>query len=103
MNLSAIVIARNEEAAIGACLDSLAWCHEIIVVDSGSEDLTRELDAARGARVIDHDWEGYGRQKNFAVRQAANDWVIGIDSDEVVGPRLRTSIKKALTDHASRA
>jgi glycosyltransferase involved in cell wall biosynthesis len=47
MNLSAIVIARNEEAAIGACLDSLAWCHEIIVVDSGSEDLTRELASAR--------------------------------------------------------
>ncbi len=103
MNLSAIVIARNEEAAIGACLDSLAWCHEIIVVDSGSEDLTRELAAARGARVIDHDWEGYGRQKNFAVRQAANDWVLCIDADEVVGPTLRASIEKALTDPAFRA
>ena len=103
MNLSAIVIARNEEAAIAACLDSLAWCQEIIVVDSGSEDRTRELAAARGARVIDHDWEGYGRQKNFAVRQAANDWVLCIDADEVVGPALRASIEKTLADPAFRA
>ena len=96
MNLSAIVIVRNEESAIGACLDSLAWCQEIIVVDSGSADRTREIAAARGARVIDHEWEGYGRQKDFAVRQAANDWVLCIDADEIVGPDLRTSIEKTL-------
>ena len=103
MNLSAVVIARNEEAAIGACLDSLTWCQEIIVVDSGSEDRTRELAVARGARVIDHEWEGYGRQKNFSVRQAANDWVLCIDADEVVSPALRASIEKALAGPAFRA
>jgi len=103
MNLSAVVIARNEEAAIAACLDSLAWCQEIIVVDSGSEDRTRDLAAARGARVIEHDWEGYGRQKNFAVRQAANDWVLCVDADEVVSPALRASIEKAVADPVCRA
>jgi glycosyltransferase involved in cell wall biosynthesis len=103
VKLSAVVIARNEEAAIGACLDSLAWCQEIIVVDSGSEDRTRELATERGAKVIDHDWEGYGRQKNFAVRQAANDWVLCIDADEVISPALRASIEKTLADPAYRA
>jgi glycosyltransferase involved in cell wall biosynthesis len=103
MNLSAVVIARNEEAAVGACLDSLAWCQEIIVVDSGSVDRTREIAAARGARVIDHAWEGYGRQKDFAVRQAANDWVLCIDADETVSPALRASIERTLAAPARRA
>ena len=103
MNLSAVVIARNEESAIGACLDSLAWCQEIVVVDSGSTDRTREIAAEKGARVIDHEWEGYGRQKNFAVRQATNDWVLCIDADEIVGPLLRASIEKALIAPAHRA
>ncbi len=96
MNLSAVVIAKNEEAAIGACLDAVAWCQEIVVVDSGSSDRTREIAAARGARVIEHDWEGYGRQKNFAVQQAAYDWVLCIDADEIVTPALRTGIEQAL-------
>jgi glycosyltransferase involved in cell wall biosynthesis len=103
MNLSAIVIAKNEEAAIGACLDALAWCQEIVLVDSGSEDRTREIAAKRGARVIEHEWEGYGRQKNFAVSQAANDWVLCIDADEIVGPELRASIQATLTRPALRA
>ena len=103
MNLSAIVIARNEEAAIGACLDSLAWCQEIVVVDSGSKDRTPEIARARGAKVIDHEWEGYGRQKSFAVGQATHDWVICIDADEIVGPALRASIEGALADPAFRA
>ena len=63
MSLSAIVIARNEEDAIGACLDALSWCQEVILVDSGSEDRTCEIAAKRGARVIEHEWEGYGRRR----------------------------------------
>lgn len=96
MNLSAVIIARNEESAIGACLDSLAWCQEIVMVDSGSTDRTREIAVERGARVIDHEWEGYGRQKNYAVRQATNEWVLCVDADEIVGAELRASIEKTL-------
>jgi glycosyltransferase involved in cell wall biosynthesis len=103
MSLSAVVIAMNEESAIGACLDSLAWCQEIVVVDSGSTDRTREIAMARGARLIEHEWEGYGRQKNFAVRQATNDWVLCVDADEIVGAKLRASIEKALAAPAFRA
>jgi glycosyltransferase involved in cell wall biosynthesis len=103
MSLSAVVIARNEEAAIGPCLDSLAWCQEIVVVDSGSTDQTREIAIARGARVVAHEWEGYGRQKNYAVRQSTNDWVLCVDADEIVGPELRMSIEQALAAPAFRA
>ena len=103
MNVSAVVIAKNEESAIGACLDSVAWCNEIVVVDSGSDDRTREIAAARGARVIEHAWEGYGKQKNFAVRQAANDWVLCVDADEVVSPELRRGIEQALGNARLRA
>jgi hypothetical protein len=103
MSLSAVVITRNEECAIGACLDSLAWCQEIVVVDSGSTDRTREIAVERGAKVIEHEWEGYGRQKNFAARQATNDWVLCIDADEIVSPELRASIGKALAAPAFRA
>ena len=103
MSLSAVVIASNEEFAIGACLDSLAWCREILVVDSGSTDRTRAIAVERGARVVDHEWEGYGRQKNFAVRQATNDWVLCVDADEIVSPELRASIEKTLTAPAFRA
>lgn len=101
--LSAVVIARNEEAAIGACLDALAWCPEIIVVDSRSEDATREIAKGRGAKVIEHDWEGYGRQKNFAVAQAAHEWVLCVDADEIVSPELRAGIEKALAQTGSGA
>ena len=73
------------------------------MVDSGSTDRTREIAVEKGARVIDHEWEGYGRQKNFAVRQATNDWVLCIDADEIVGPELRASIEKALAAPAYRA
>lgn len=96
MKLSAVVIVHNEEAAIAACVGALAWCDEIVVVDSGSEDRTRDIARAAGARVIEHAWEGYGRQKNFAMEQAANDWVLSVDADEIVTPELRAGIEKAL-------
>ncbi len=103
MNVSAVVIAKDEEKAIGACLDSLAWCSEIILIDSGSADSTREIAAARGARVIEHAWQGFGRQKDFAVSQATHDWVLCIDADEIVGAELRASIERTLTRPAFRA
>src|SRR4051812_50173111 len=103
MNVSAVVIAKDEEAAIGACLDSVSWCKEIILVDSGSQDRTREIAAARGAKVHDHAWEGYGRQKKFAVEQAVNYWVLSIHGAETVSPAVRPAIERGLTHPACRA
>jgi glycosyltransferase involved in cell wall biosynthesis len=94
--LSAVVITLNEAAAIEACLQAVSWCDEIVVVDSGSTDATTDIARRLRARVISQPWLGYGRQKDFAVRQAANDWVLCVDADEVVSRELRASIEAEL-------
>jgi len=93
--LTACVITLNEADRIAACLDSLAFCDEVVVVDSGSTDGTREIAAARGARVIEHAFEGFRAQKDFAVGQARHEWVLCLDADERVTPALRASIEAA--------
>ena len=80
--ISACIIARDEEDRLPACLDSLGFCDEILVVDSHSRDRTREVAAARGARVIERDWPGHVAQKEFAIREAKHDWVLCVDADE---------------------
>ena len=99
--LSAVIITRNAARVLPACLESVAFADETIVIDSGSSDETRSLAAARGARVIEREWLGYGRQKQFAVEQAAHDWVLCVDSDERVSPELRASIEAALAAPAT--
>jgi glycosyltransferase involved in cell wall biosynthesis len=94
-NISACIITLDEADRIGACLDSLAFCEEVVVVDSGSTDATCDIAAARGARVIGHAFEGYRAQKDFAVRAACHDWVLCLDADERVTPALRASIEAA--------
>ncbi len=96
MALSAVIITQNAAGQLGDCLDSLAFADEIVVVDSGSTDVTRELARERGARVIDREWLGYGRQKQFAVESAAHDWVLCLDADERVSPALRDAIAREL-------
>jgi glycosyltransferase involved in cell wall biosynthesis len=93
--ISACIITLNEADRIEACLDSLAFCNEILVVDSGSTDATRELAVAKGARVITRAFEGYRAQKDFAVQSATHDWVLCLDADERVTPALRASIEQA--------
>jgi len=92
--LSACIITLNEADRIDACLDSLAFCDEVVVVDSGSTDDTRERAAARGARVLVRKFDGYRSQKDFAVGVAANDWVLCLDADERVTPKLRDEIER---------
>lgn len=91
--LSACIITYNEADRIEACLESVSFCDEIIVVDSHSTDTTRELAASRGARVIERDWPGYRSQKQFAVASAGNDWVLCLDADERLSERLRGEIE----------
>ncbi len=93
--VSACIVALDEADRLGACLDSLDWCDEVLVVDSHSRDATRELAAARGARVIERDWPGHVAQKEFAIRAARHDWVFCIDADERVSPELRDGIEAA--------
>jgi len=91
--LSAIVITRNEEANIGACLASLAFCGEVIVVDNASTDATPDIARAAGAQVHHSpDWPGFGPQKNRALALATRPWVLSIDADERVTPALQAEI-----------
>lgn len=94
--LSAILITRNAAGQLAECLGSVAFCDEIVVVDSGSTDATADIAARHGARVIQQAWRGFGPQKQFAVEQARHDWVLCIDADERVSERLRESILAAL-------
>jgi glycosyltransferase involved in cell wall biosynthesis len=91
-NLSACIITFNEADRIEACLRSLSFCDELLVVDSHSSDGTRELAVALGARVIERDWPGYRSQKQFAVDAASHDWVLCVDADERVSEALRREI-----------
>ena len=95
--LSAVLITRNAASQLAECLASLAFCNEIIVLDSGSEDATAEIARRQGAKVIQAEWRGFGPMKQHAVEQAANDWVLCIDADERVSERLHQSILEALS------
>lgn len=94
--LSAVLITRNAAEQLEACLASLSFCAEIVVVDSGSSDRTREIAKSFGARVVEKEWLGFGRQKQFAVDQAIHDWVLCIDADERVSSQLATCITHAV-------
>ena len=92
--LSAVIIAQDEEENLGATLESARFCDEVLVVDSGSRDRTRELAAAAGARVVVNEpWPGFVAQRNFATGTARHDWVLAIDADERVSPELRAEVE----------
>jgi glycosyltransferase involved in cell wall biosynthesis len=80
--LSIAIITKDEEDRIGACVESLSFADEIVVVDSGSVDDTVRIAGDAGCRVILEKWRGYAGQKQFAVDQCRNDWVIILDADE---------------------
>ena len=90
------IITRDEAANIDACLASVLWADEVLVVDCGSTDRTVEIARARGVRVIVKDWPGYSAQKNFAAAEASNDWILSVDADERVTPELASEIRGTL-------
>jgi glycosyltransferase involved in cell wall biosynthesis len=94
--LSAVLITYNTGDQLAACLRSLAFADEIVVVDSGSDDATRDVARRHGARVVDEPWRGFGPQKRFAVSLARNDWVLCIDADEEVSASLASAIGTVL-------
>jgi glycosyltransferase involved in cell wall biosynthesis len=105
--ITATIITFNEEERIAEALASLACCDEIIVVDSGSTDRTRDIASDAGARVITRLWEGYSRQKNFAAAQASHNWILSIDADERLSIELADEIvkwkKEPEPEHRTRA
>jgi len=99
--LCSITITKNNARDIGACLDSLAFCDERVVVDSGSDDDTVAIARAKGALVTFHPWEGFGPQKNFAKSLTQSDWILWLDADEEVTPELAQEIRRAIATDAA--
>jgi len=94
--VSAVIITRNEESRLAACLASVSFADEIVVVDSGSSDGTLEIALQYGARIFRQEWLGFGRQKQYAVTCASHDWVLCLDADERVSDALRAGIESAM-------
>lgn len=94
--LSAYVIAYNDEPNIRACLESVRWADELIVVDSYSTDATEKISREFTDRVYQHEFKGFGRLRNEAVAHATHEWVFSLDTDERATPALRDEIRLVL-------
>ncbi len=92
--ISAIIITKNEENNIADCIASLSFVQEIIVVDSRSEDRTREIAQSLGAIVLNEDWQGYGNHKNIGIQASKYNLLLFIDADERVSPDLQQEVIK---------
>lgn len=97
LRTSVTVITRDEQHTIEACLKSVQWADEIIVLDSGSRDATVEISRRYTDKVFETDWPGFGVQKNRALERASGDWVLSLDADERVTPALAAEIRARLS------
>jgi glycosyltransferase involved in cell wall biosynthesis len=96
--VTVIVLAKNEEKNLGRCLASVAWARQVVVVDSGSEDMTVAIAHESGARVVEEPWRGFSRQRQLALDlpEVAHDWVFFVDADEWVSSELATEVAGAV-------
>ncbi len=94
--LSVIVLTKDEEANLPGCLASLDFAAEVVVVDSESKDRTRALARAAGAKVFNRPWPGFTAQRNFAVAQCKEPWVLSVDADERISRPLAREISELL-------
>lgn len=99
--ISAVVLTKNEEKNIEKCLENLLWCDEILVVDDGSTDRTKEIAEKLGARVVRHLLNrDFARQRNFALEKAKGEWILFVDADEEVSPELSKEIQQLAHHYA---
>ena len=96
MKISAVIITKNEEQNIQECLESLIFCDEIIVIDDNSTDKTVEIAKSFGAKVYERALNSdFSAQRNYGLSKAKGEWVLFVDADEVVSPKLAEEIKEA--------
>jgi glycosyltransferase involved in cell wall biosynthesis len=91
--LSVAIVTKNEEELLAACLGSVSFADEIVLVDSGSTDRTLEIAREFGCRIYVEDWKGYGFQMNSAVEKCGNEWVLIMDADESIPEETRQAIE----------
>lgn len=96
MKLSGVVIAKNGEELLTDCLNSLSFCDEVVVVDAGSTDNTSSLAKKLGARVVAGTHGDFAKQRNVGRDGAKGDWILYIDTDERVSPKLQKHIQEAI-------
>lgn len=99
MNISVVIITKDEAENIERCISALSTLtDDIIVVDSGSADGTQQIATQMGARVYPHSWDGYGANKNFGASQTKYDWILSVDADEVLDNDLIAFIQELELD-----
>ncbi len=91
-DVTAVLLAKNEESMIGACIDTLGWCKSILVLDDGSSDQTVQIAESKGARVIGFNHRSFARKREEALKRVTTPWVFFIDADERVIPTLAKEI-----------
>jgi glycosyltransferase involved in cell wall biosynthesis len=96
--LSVVVVTLNEEERLRACLESVAWADEVVVVDALSHDKTAQIAREFTDQVIVRPWPGFAAQKNFGLAEASGDWILSLDADEQVSAELREEILRVLAD-----
>jgi glycosyltransferase involved in cell wall biosynthesis len=94
--LSVFITTYNNGRTLTACLESVKWADEIVVLDSFSTDDTLTIGRRYGARITQHPFMGYGPQKQMALAATANDWVLLLDADEALSPTLQAEIRQLL-------
>ncbi len=98
IKISAVIIARNEEEKIEDCLKSLNWVDEIILVDGSSSDGTVQLAKKFGANIFEFEGSDFAARRNFGTKQTKGEWILHLDADERVTPKLRKEIERIIGD-----
>jgi len=98
--ISAIIICYNEVDNISEAIDSVSWCEEVLVVDSYSDDGTLERIKEKNVRLLQHAFEGFTEQKNWAIEQSAHEWILLIDADERLTSALKTEVERVLSEES---
>ncbi|MCL2334913.1 MAG: glycosyltransferase family 2 protein [Endomicrobia bacterium] len=99
--VSAYVLTKNEEKNLRACIESIKWVDEIVIIDAFSEDATVEIAKEAGCKVVQRKMDGFGAQRNFALEQCSYEWVVCLDADERISPELKDEILLQLQNSPS--
>ena len=99
MSISVLILTHNEEVNIQDCLDSVSWCDDVVVLDSGSTDRTRDIARTAGARVLERPFHDFATQRNFGIAHGGfvHDWIFHLDADERIPANLRVEMREAVT------
>lgn len=101
--VSAVIICRNEEQHIAEAIESLLWANEVLVVDSGSTDSTLKIAARYPVKVLYHPFENFSRQRNWAIDQTSQPWVLMLDADERIPSDLQQEMQLLLQQEPEKA